>query len=325
MKIAFIGKEIVPSNVPGVEKYVEEVSICMAEKGHEIFIYSFENEFSNKFENYKNIKIIFIPDFFKKLPTWTHVLWASINCAKAKFDVVHYQSKNTFFLSKVLKAFCKESKIVSSFDLQCEFRANPGVTFHESKEKNILSKWNLRKKRYMLFADSFEKESGAHFLIEAFKQLENTAKTPNNFKLVILQIGERDDDYLKYLRTIAEGRDNIIIIGKQNEKTNWQLFSSAHIFVKTSYGEKSLHDELTRAMLCGVAPLVSDTKENIEAVGKEGYFFILKSVLDLRDKLAYMLSRTDEVENVGRKAREKMEKEFGWEKIAQKTIEVCKN
>lgn len=325
MKIAFIGKEIAPVRAAGVEKYVEEVSMCMAEKGHEVYIYSYQEDFLKKFNQIPNIHIIILPALLKKFPAWIEVLWASINCIKFKFDVVHYQAKKTFFLSKILKVFCSQTKIVSSFDLQCDFRSKPGVTFHESKEKSILSQWNLRKKRYMLFADSFEKESGAHFLIEAFKQLENTAKTPNNFKLVVLQIGERDDDYLKYLRTIAEKRDNIIIIGKQSEKSNWQLFSNAHIFVKTSYAQNSMPGQLTRAMLCAVAPLVSNSKENIETIGEDGYLFESKSVIDLRDKLAYLLSRSEDVERKGEKARARMEKEFGWGKIAQKTIEVCKN
>lgn len=324
MKIAFIGKEIVPANVQGVERYVEEVSLCMAEKGHDVFIYSYDKKLTEIFKGLGNIKIISIPKFFKKFP-FVEVLWATIDCVKSKYDVVHYQSKNTFFLSKIIEFFCRQTKIVSSFDLQCDFRPKPGIIFHENKEKNILSKWKLRKKRYMLFADSFQKISGAHFLIEAFKQLEDTAKTPNNFKLVILQIGGRDDDYVKYLKTIAESRDNIIILGKQSEKTNWQLFADAHIFVKTSYDEKSSNDQLTRAMLCGVAPFASNAKENVRMIGANGILFESKSVSDLRDKLAYFLSRSEEVEKIGKKAKEKIEKEFGWGKIAERTIKSESN
>lgn len=290
----------------------------MAEKGHEVFIYSFDEKFSLKF-NHVNVIVKAFPKILKKFP-WSGVLWASLDCAREKYHVVHYQSQKTYFLSAIVKFFCAETKIVSSFDLVCDFKCSPKIDFDDKKEKNILSRWNLRKKRYMLLADEFKKESGAHFLIEAFKQLEDTAKTPNNFKLVILQTGESDEDYEKYLKTISQGRDNIVILEKQSEKIIWQLFSYAHLYVDTSYGKSSFNQQLTKAMLCAVTPLVSDNSENLEKIGSEGYYFEAKSVISLRDKLAYLLSRSEEVTKTGQSAREKVEKEFGWEEILRKAV-----
>ncbi|EKE19057.1 MAG: Glycosyltransferase [uncultured bacterium] len=324
MRIAFIGKKIAPANVSGIEKYVEEVSLCMAEKNHDIFIYSLSKDVSEKIKENEKIEIVILPKILEKIGEFSQVLWASMHAIFAKYDVIHYQSKSTFLLSWIPKIFCKEIKIVSSFDLQCDFRSKPGITLFDSKEVAAMSKLNLRKKRFILFAEKFVKEAGAHYLIEAFKQLEDTAKTPNNFKLVIAKIGEQDEDYVKYLHTISEGRSNIIFIDKQADKLLWQLLSSAYMFVQPSYS-KNVPAALSKAMLCGLTPLVSDVKENFNITGNDGFSFQSKSVIDLRDKLAYLLSRNDEVEKFGKLAREKMEKEYGWEKIAQKTIEVCKN
>lgn len=325
MKVAFIGEKIVPANVPGIEKYVEEVSLCMADKNHDVFIYSSNRKLSQNIKDNKNISIVFVPKVANKIGEFAVVLWASAHSIFGKYDVIHYQSKSTFFLSWIPKIFLKEVKIVSSFDLQCDFECKPGMTISNQKEYNPISKWNLRKKRFVLFAERLVKETGAHYLIEAFKQLEDTAKTPNNFKLVIFNVGEKDDDYVNYLRTISEGRPNIIFIQSKAEKVLWQLLTDAYLFVEPSHSHEIPSGQLRKAMLSGLTALVSDSKENLQIIGSEGFTFESKSVLDLRDKLAYLLSRNDEVEKIGKLAREKMEKEYGWEKIAQKSIEVCKN
>ncbi|EKD58762.1 MAG: Glycosyltransferase [uncultured bacterium] len=325
MRIAFIGKEIVPANVSGIEKYVEEVSICMAEKNHDIFVYSSDRKVSQKMQDHENVKIIFLPSISGKIGEMIQTFLASVHSVFAKYEVIHYQSKPTFFLSWIVKIFCKDVKIVSSFDLQCDFRNKPTITFSQANEKKIISKWNLRSKRFVLFAEELVKETGAHYLIEAFKQLEDTAKTPNNFKLVIFNTGNQDEDYVKYLHAISKGRANIILIENQSEKILWHFFLEAYIFVQASHFQQAPSSQLIKAMLCGLTSLVSDTKENIETIGNEGFSFKAKSVLDLRDKLAYLLSRNDEVEKIGKMAKEKIEREYGWEKIAQKTIEVCKN
>lgn len=318
MKIAFIGNRITPPNVPGIENYVEEVSLCMAQKGHRVSIYASDEKLQEKLQGLENIETVRLPAYLKIFPSWVQTTWSSLDCVRRDFDVVHYQARDTFFLSAIVKAFCKKTKIVSSFDLQCDFKTKPKASL-QTTGKSVLSRWNLRKKIYMLSAGSLKKESGVHFLIEAFKQLENTAKTPNNFKLVILQTKDCDDDYVKYLCTIAAGHPNIIILEKQVEKTNWQLFQGAQIYVDASYDTKVSVEDLTKAMLSGVAPLISDAHENID-MGSSGYTFQSKSITDLRDKLAYMLSRTEEVNLAGQKIREKMEKEYGWENIAQKSI-----
>jgi glycosyltransferase involved in cell wall biosynthesis len=148
-------------------------------------------------------------------------------------------------------------------------------------------------------------------LIEAFKQLENTAKTPNNFKLVIAANGDEvdDQDYVKYLQTITEKRDNIILFCARKKSTIKQLLSHAYLFVQPA--EATLLDgALCEAMKYGLAPLVSDTKENLEFIGKTGFLFKAKSLIDLRDRLAYLLSRKEEVVAMGDNAKGYIQKQL---------------
>ena len=46
------------------------------------------------------------------------------------------------------------------------------------------------------------------------------------------------------------------------------------------------------------------------------------SILDLRDKLAFLLSRSDEVKRVGQAVKERMDEKYSWDSIAKKTIKV---
>lgn len=178
-----------------------------------------------------------------------------------------------------------------------------------TKSRYDISDLGLRDRRYLLFVGSLTKREGAHYLIEAFKQLEDTAKTPNNFKLAIAANGNDvdDEDYVKYLRTISEKRTNIIFFCARKKSTIKQLFSHAYLYVQPC--ESTLPDNaLFEAMKQGLAPLVSDVKKNIEIVSKSGFIFKAKSVVNLRDRLAYLLSRNEEVSIMGARAKSHIQK-----------------
>ena len=183
---------------------------------------------------------------------------------------------------------------------------NQAVQIQNSKEKITISHWGLRDKKYILFVGELIKKEGIHYLIEAFKQLEDTAKTPNNFKVVIVGNGNSKDDYVKYLNVISEGRDNIMFIGMQKGNALKQLMLHAYMFVKPSES-KFAPDVLLKAMKCGLATLVSDINENVEIIGQGGFIFQSKSVRDLRDRLAYLLSRIEVVHEVGKLAKKQIE------------------
>lgn len=180
-----------------------------------------------------------------------------------------------------------------------------------TRKTSIISEIGLRDRKYLLFVGGLNKKEGAHYLIEAFKQLEDTAKTPNNFKLVIVANGKDDDDqdYVKYLCTISQKRDNVIFFCARKKSTIKELISKAYLFVRPCES-KIDNTMLLEVMKNGLAPLVSDVKENLEMVGDDGFVFRLKSVIDLRDRLAYLLNRKDEVEAMGKFSKEKAQKYF---------------
>lgn len=224
----------------------------------------------------------------------------------------------TITVSKELAAFA-----MKKYGTQTAVVPN-GANVNFSPRADKLSQWGLREKRYILSVGRLIKHKGVHYLIEAFKRLEDTGKLPNNFKLVIVGDGFHTDDYVKYLKTISEGRSNIILTGGQTGEDLAQLFSHAYLFVQPSEYE-GLSLALLEAMGYGLAPLVSDIKENTEAIDDAGYSFKVKDTGDLKEKMAYLLNRPGEVEKKGKSAQERVKREYGWNSIVQKTVEVYRD
>lgn len=224
----------------------------------------------------------------------------------------------TIAVSKVLAQYAKEK-----YNSKAEVIPN-GADVTYSEQIDAISKWNLKDKKYILSQGRLIKHKGVHYLIEAFKQLEDTSKIPNSFKLVIVGDGFHSDDYVKYLHTISEGRANIIFTGTQTGEAMEQLFSHAYLFVQPSESE-GMSLSLLEAMGYGLTPLVSDIKENTDVVEQDGFSFPSKSVIGLRDRLAYLLSRPTEVEAVGILAKKKIQDEFSWDSIVKKTLGLYKS
>jgi len=196
-----------------------------------------------------------------------------------------------------------------------------GADIKNNEDASELVRWDIRKKKYILSMGRLVKHKGVHYLIEAFKQLEDTNRLPNNFKLVIVGAGSFTDDYVRYLKTISQDRSSIIFTGNQTGDALSQLLSNAYLFVQPSESE-GLSIALLEAMGCGTAPLVSDIAENIEAIGDAGFSFSNKSVESLRDKLAYLLNKPEEVEGMEERSQERVSKEFSWKSITKKTNQL---
>ncbi len=184
--------------------------------------------------------------------------------------------------------------------------------------EKALQRYGLKKQRYLLSVSRLVKHKGIHFLIEAFKRLEDTNKIPNNFKLVIVGTSSQTDEYVKYLKFISRGRKNIIFTGEKSGVALREIFSHAYAFVQPSMAE-GLSIALLEAMGYGLAPLVSDIVENKEAIGECGFEFRSGNTDSLQEKLAYVLNKPKEVERVAKLAQKRALTEYHWDAIAKKT------
>ena len=193
------------------------------------------------------------------------------------------------------------------------------VDFEADTEE--LNQWGLRPKRYILCVSRLIAHKGVHYLIKAWKELEDTNKVPNNFKLVIVGAPANSEEYAAFLQLLVRGRGNILLVGEQTGNVLEELYSHAYLFVQPSEDE-GLSLALLEAMGHGLMPIVSDIPANREAIANTGTFFPSKDVDGLKQELAYFINRSDEVSALGKAAQERVRAHYSWDAIARRTLEV---
>lgn len=193
-----------------------------------------------------------------------------------------------------------------------------GVTIYPEKPLPFDNRFGLAPEKYVLFLSRIVPEKGLHYLIEAFRGLET------DHHLAICGSALHEEDYMKKLEGMAEGDSRIHFLGSVvGEEKEW-LFSSAAVYVHPSEIE-GLPIALLEAMSYGRCVLVSDIPENAETIGENpvcGRLFRSGNVADLREVLKSLLASPEERVCLGRSARERVAKEYNWDRITDDVEEV---
>ena len=179
----------------------------------------------------------------------------------------------------------------------------------------IKEKFNLEKDQYILFLARLVPEKGAHYLIDAFKNLETSKK------LVIAGGSSHSDDYVNELKEKAKDNPNIIFTGFVTGDLVDELFTNAYLYVLPSEIE-GLPISLLEAMSYGQACLVSDIEENLEVVEKNAMYFKSKDTSDLEKQLKTLISNKELVNNYKAASKDFILKKYNWDDVAIKTREV---
>lgn len=115
MKIAYIGQKGIPKIQGGVEAHVENLALQMAQKGHEVFVYTRPYYTSKKLEEYQGVKLISLPNIkTKHLDAISHTFLASIHALFQNYDIIHYHSVGPAILSFIPRLF-SSAKIIGTF------------------------------------------------------------------------------------------------------------------------------------------------------------------------------------------------------------------
>ena len=243
----------------------------------------------------------------------------------------YYHQKWNWFARKCLQlgewVTCKAphqtiavSKILTSF-IKNEHETSPiyipnGYSILRTSETKEIAKWGLEKNNYILSVSRLIKHKGIHYLISAFRDLEDRGLA-NGKKLVIVGDGFYTDNYVDYLKKLAQGRENIIFTGSQSGETLAELFENAYLFVQPSQSE-GLSITLLEAMGYGKGILVSDIPENMEPISQTSFNFENGNAEDLAKKLESLLNHPEDVIKEGMRAQVVAEDKFNWKNITQK-------
>lgn len=237
-------------------------------------------------------------------------------CLKAAEFFTCSVPEKTIVISETLRAYAEKAygKPFSFIPNGADVDFEPDVT--------LLHEWGLKPGRYILSVSRLVRHKGIHYLVKAFRELEDKSKLPNNMKLVIVGAPANTEEYAEYLRVMSEGTQNIIFTGEQSGRKLSALFSHAAFFVQPSEDE-GLSLALLESMAYGLMPIVSDIAPNLEAISRDcGVSFENKNVASLGEKLAYYANRADEAKAIGERAKERIHEHYSWDAIASRTLLV---
>lgn len=362
MKIYFIGQKGIPAKYGGVEKHVEELATRLVRAGHEIFVYTRPGYTEPKLKIYKGVNLISLPTIATKhLDAITHTFRACLDLARREADIIHFHSigpSSMIWLVKLLKpgvpvvftfhTKCYEHKkwgVLARFCLKLgertacrladkvivvspsmveyvklKYKINAvyisnGVSPSVAAKAEKIKSWGLRKDNYILTVTRLIGHKGVQYLIKAYNNLKTDKK------LVIVGDGVYTDNYVNGLKTLAGDNKNIIFTGNRSGRELAELFSNAYLFVQPSESE-GLSIALLEAMVYKKCALVSDIRENTDAVGDCGLSFKNKNVKSLRAKLIYLLKQPPLVKKLGTAAKARVAQDYNWTKIVLATVKV---
>lgn len=358
MKIAMIGHKRIPGREGGIEVVVEELCVRMHNLGEQIVAYNRISKKRKRYTDYKGVDIINIPTIEKKsTDALIYSLFASIHATLKRFDIIHYHGIGPSVMliiphifgiktvvtvhglnyktpkwkglgAKIMKlgekitakyaneiiVLSKEQKkyFKDKYNRETNYIPN-GTKIQEMLKPNKIKKWNLEEKKYILFVSRIVPGKGLEYLIEAYKQLDT------NMPLIIAGNSVFVDDYYRKITDLIEGDKRIKMIGFVEGKTLNELYSNAKVFVFPSEAE-GMPMCLLEALSYNCNSIVSDIPENLEVLKDYGVAFENKNVKDLKEKLENMINDV-----YGEfYSRDYIIKNFEWDEVVKKTIEVYK-
>jgi glycosyltransferase involved in cell wall biosynthesis len=176
-----------------------------------------------------------------------------------------------------------------------------------------LDKQGLSPGGYYLFVGRLIPEKGVHYLLEAYGRVKTDKP------LVIVGGSEYTTDYVRKLRSREDPR--VRFTGYIYGRRFRQLIANCYVYVQPSEVEGTSPVLLT-AMSYGRCVVVNGIPENLCTIGEAGISFKINDADDLARKLQDLEDHPEEVKACGERVRERVLKDFNWDKIAEDTLKV---
>jgi glycosyltransferase involved in cell wall biosynthesis len=174
--------------------------------------------------------------------------------------------------------------------------------------------------KIILFLGRIHEIKGIDFLVKAYAYLLEKLK----FKDSLLVIAGPDDGYLVQLKRLLSsmkmGTDDVLLIGPLYGRDKLEAYVDADVFVLPSRYE-TFPNVILEAYAC-FKPVIASNVESISDIvvcGETGLLFPVGNIQELAEKISYMLTHSQEAEEMGHRARKRVEDEFSIDKVADST------
>lgn len=353
MKIAILGFRGIPSNYGGFETFIEQLAPRLVQKGHEVTVYGRSNNIDYRGEYYKGVRLVILPTISHKyLDTVVHTFLSIIHCLFCKYDVIFmlnaanspfafipkitgkrvvlnvdgierlrkkwnwigkfYYRAGEYLATKLPDIIVSDADVIRKYYLETYKKESTmipyGTDIEKVNSKDVLEKFNLQPNNYVLYVSRLEPENNAHTVIEAFRRVRTDKK------LVIVGDAPYATKYKMQLKKLASGDSRIVFTHFIFGQGYKEFQSHAYCYIQaTEVG--GTHPALVEAMGFGNCVIVNGTPENIEVAGDAGIIYKKNDVIDLREKIEYVIRNPGIIKVYGEKARERVRANYSWDAV----------
>ena len=357
MNIAIVGTRGIPNRYGGFERFAEQISSRLADRGHRVTVYC-RRAFTRPDDVYdRRIRRVIVPSLHQKhLDTWVSTFFGAVHVAFTDNDVVllcnvanapfayiprlfgkpvvlnvdgldRKREKWAGLGAQVLH-FCEWMSSFSSSQLVTDARAIHDYYLAKYGSESVVIGYGSEMPAGDYSLNGLNLEPGRYVLYVSRLEPENNPdlvlrswrNVRSDWPLVMVGDNPYDAGYIDRLKSLGDER--VRFTGAIYGDGYWALQKHAGVFVfACEIG--GVHPALIEAMAASNAVLYLDTPENAETAGDAAVRYE-KSESDLAAKLQSLLNDAAARERLAMLAKQRADDLYRWDAIAQKYEELFK-
>jgi len=354
LKIAILGTRGIPANYGGFETFAEQLSVRLADRGHDVTVYGRAHYIDRALEGrpYHGVRIRLVPTIrHKYFDTVIHAGLSCLDCLRRDYDVVlmcnaanspfclapqmagmgvainvdgiERQRRKWSFLAKLyyrLGEWCAV-KIPDALVADAEVVAGY-YRAHYGAAPVVIPYGGLPRARGETTLVRWGLRPGHYVLYVSRLEPENNADVVirafrglrTDDQLVIVGDAPYADAYKRELRRLANGDARIVFTGFVFGETYRELQSHACCYVQATE-VGGTHPALVEAMGVGNCVIANNTPENVEVLSDSGLTYRINDANDLRARLQTALNDAGLRAEYGRRAAARVAERYTWELV----------
>lgn len=181
-----------------------------------------------------------------------------------------------------------------------------GASTSTQIDHDVLSRYGLSHKKYILFVGRLIHEKGAHTLVEAFRNVKT------DLRLVIIGDAKNPGPYVERLKKSDDKR--LLFLGFVHGSDYEAIRNSALIYVHPSLFDGT-SISLLAALASGKCVISSDIYDNEEVAGDAAVYFKNNDDNDLAEQLQRLLDSPAKIAELENRAMNHARDMYDWDKI----------